>query len=66
MGIHWEFHKLVYELSRRLVERLHEKDTADTDKKQSRASGRAGDIPESSVQLHANCPGMSWEVFGSE
>lgn len=60
MGIHWEFHKLFYEHSRR----VHEKDTADADKKQSRASGRAGDIPDSSVRLHANCSGMSWEVFG--
>lgn len=44
---------------------VHEKDTTGSDKKQSQASGRAWYIPDSSVQLHANCSGMSWEVFGS-
>lgn len=60
----WEFHRFLYEHSRRLVEMVHEKDTVDMDRKQSRTSGRAWDIQNSSVQLHANCSGTLWEVFG--
>lgn len=44
------------------MERAHEKDTVDVDRKQSRTSGRAWEIPDSSVQIHANCSGMLWEV----
>lgn len=62
--IHWECRRFFYEHSRRLVERVHEKDTVDMDRKQSRTSGRAWESPDSSVQLHANCPGMLWVVCG--